>query len=167
MKIKLSTIIVFSFFVLHFGKNAYASILPNDDSLFSISIGCYNHAEMLGNGEKVICVENGVLSVLKFEIFTHKETILFRKNLDLASVNLIRDIRLDTLCEYYFNYCVMPSSGDEYHVLINSIAGKKEIYLHHYYHQQVERLIVELDKHLPKELRMKYLNIDNEQSCDN
>ena len=72
---------------------------------------------------------------------------------------------LDSLKDYYFNNCVMITSGDEYFLDFESNSTQKSISLHHYYLKQLDDIIQIINSNLPKEYRFQYLAKDTKQDC--
>lgn len=98
-------------------------------------------------------------------MFSDEDTLLFSKKIDKNSLEQIKNIRLDSLQDFYFNYCIMATSGNEYFVSTTVDTITKKISLHHYYNSQIERLINELNKHVPYTLKHNYLTKDTQQDC--
>jgi len=98
-------------------------------------------------------------------MFSDKDTILLSKKIDTNSIEQIKNIRLESLKDFYFNYCIMATSGNEYFISTTIDTVNKKISLHHYYDKQIERLINELNKNIPDDLKLDYLTNDTKQNC--
>jgi hypothetical protein len=72
---------------------------------------------------------------------------------------------MDSLKDYYFNYCVMITSGDEYFLNFTNSSTKKSISLHHYYLKQLEEIIQLINTNLPKKYQFQYLTSGERQDC--
>jgi hypothetical protein len=98
-------------------------------------------------------------------MFSDKDTTFFAKKVDANSINRIKNIHLDTLKDFYFNRCIMTTSGNEYVVSTTIATVTKTIQLHHYYDKQIEILINELNKQIADSLKIDYLTNDTKQDC--
>lgn len=136
------------------------------ESDFSLSITSYNHAEEIFNGIMTYTLKNDTLKIHRSFMFSDKDTLLFSKKIDNKSINRIQNIRLDSLKDLYFNYCVMTTSGNEYYISTTIEDRNKTISLHHYYNEQIERLINELNYSIPAKLKLVYLTKDTKQDCE-
>lgn len=72
---------------------------------------------------------------------------------------------LDSLKDFYFNECIMPTSGTEYFLTLNLGQQTKKISLHSYYIGQVQNLIDRMNSYLPKEYQCHYESKNNKQDC--
>lgn len=133
---------------------------------FTLILTTYNHAERLFKGITTFELADHSLKVRRRHMFSDKDTLLFFKKLDNNSIARIKNIRLDSLQDFYFNYCIVATSGNEYFVLTTKDTMAKEISLHHYYNPQIESLINELNKHVPSNLKHNYLEKDTKQDCE-
>jgi len=77
----------------------------------------------------------------------------------------IRSLALNTLQEYYFNNCVMITSGNEYRISITDGMTSKRIRLHHYYLKQIEQLVAIINNQSPEKYRIHYLTESTKQDC--
>lgn len=93
---------------------------------------------------------------------------LYSKTLSKTSrlLTSIKKIRLDSLKNFYFNQCVMITSGDEYYLDFTNDLLTKKIHLHHYYLEQIDEIVKLLNNNLPKKHRFSYVSRDIEQDCD-
>jgi hypothetical protein len=168
--ISMKTIIFVTIFFLTCGvfsccRNTIPSEPINGNSNFSISISAYNHAEQIFNGKTIYKLTTDTLTIHKSFLYSDKDSILFTRKLDLNAIERIKKIRLDSLESYYYNSCVMATSGDEYLISATMDSVNMEISLHHYYHEQIEKLINELNKNIPDSIKLDYLKKNTKQDC--
>jgi hypothetical protein len=74
-------------------------------------------------------------------------------------------MQLDSLKDTYFNGCVVPTSGTVFLISMETDTLSKRIFLHHYYHKQIEQLIIELNKEIPDEYKIDFMPSDTKQDC--
>lgn len=144
-------------------SNLKESSKPNSN--FSLSISTYNHSEQIFDGITTYNLSKDTLTIHKTFMFSDNDTLLFSKKLDKNSLEEIEKIGLDSLKNFYFNYCIMPTSGNEYFISKTIDTVTKKISLHHYYNEQIERLVNELNKNIPIKLQLNYLKRDTKQDC--
>jgi hypothetical protein len=80
-------------------------------------------------------------------------------------ISALNKIEVDSLKDYYFNYCIIMTSGDEYSLDFIKNSTKKSINLHHYYLKQLDDVIQLINSNLPSKYRFQYLNKDEKQDC--
>jgi hypothetical protein len=148
------------------GQNNAENKSVKTESKFSLTISTYNHAEQIFNGTLTYKLTKNILTISRRTMFSDKDTILLTKPVDANSIDQIQNIRLDSLKDFYFNNCIMATSGNEYFVSTTNDPVKKTIHLHHYYDRQIEMLINELNKHIPDNLRINYLTSETKQDCE-
>jgi hypothetical protein len=148
-----------------FSQNNVLNEPINSTSKFSLSISTFNHAEQIYNGITTYELTNDSLIIRKNFLNSEKESILLTKKIDNNSLKKIKNIHLDNLKNFYFNYCTMPTSGTEYFITISTETYNNKITLHHFYEKQVERLINELNELIPDNLKLQYLTIETKQDC--
>ena len=148
-----------------FGQDNVLKEPTNSLSKFSLSISTFNHAEQIYNGVTTYDLTNDSLIIRKNFLNSEKETILLSKKIDSNSINEIKNIHLDNLKNFYFNYCIMTTSGTEYFITISTETYNNKISLHHYYEKQIEILINELNKLIPDNLKLQYLTKEIKQDC--
>lgn len=151
--------------VLVFFGGFYSPPLHNK-SFFSLSITTYNHAEQLFDGILIFKLKETHLTVSRTYMFSNKTTELFSKTVSTDFKNEIKNVPLTDLREYYFNSCVLPTSGNEYFISTKTDAATKSITLHHYYLPQIDTLVTKLNTQLPDSLQIHYLSSNTEQNCD-
>jgi hypothetical protein len=134
---------------------------------FVLSISLYNHAELLFKGTTIYNISGNQLKVSNQQLFDSLDKVIYSKQLSKSEIANIKFSleKLDTLNELYMNYCVMPTSGEEFSMRyeINTIA--KVISLHQYYLEQIKDLIDSININLPKKYKMRYLTKENKQDC--
>ncbi len=143
-------------------SNEHSKKYPSN---FSIVLSTYNHAELLFEGITSYKINHNILTVSNKSTLSQKDTVLYVENLSANQIIDIELIRLDTLSEMYNNNCVMPTSGSEFEISILKDGKTENINLHHYYHKQVEQLIIELNKLLPEIYTIQYLTNNTKQDC--
>jgi len=156
------TILILTYGLFACGQDTVSN---KSKSNFSLSISTYNHAEQIYNGITTYNLTNDTLTIRKTFMFSDKDTILLSKKIDTNSIEQIKNIRLESLKDFYFNYCIMATSGNEYFISTTIDTVNKKISLHHYYDKQIERLINELNKNIPDDLKLDYLTNDTKQNC--
>ncbi len=134
---------------------------------FKITIGTYNHAERVFGGTMYYNISDSLLQVLNIPLFDTVVKVVFSKSLSDGEETMIKtSVRnLDSLKDFYFNYCIMPTSGDEFSVRFENDSGPKSIWLHHYYLEQIKELVESMNVNLPKEYKIKYLRKGTKQDC--
>ncbi len=137
-----------------------------DSSRFVLTFSCYNHAELVYTGSMTYRLTNDYLGISRKNMFDKESIPLYSTNIRKAVSDSIGLLRLDTLPNYYHNFCIMPTSGNEYFISLEK--GKKEsrIHLHSYYHPQIEKLIGIMNTVIPEEYRIQYMDKGNKQDCN-
>jgi hypothetical protein len=158
MKI-VGTIIFFLYWSATFGQKQLDK--------FSISFSTFNHAERIFDGTTTYLLTETSIKVKKTYFGdTTSKTIYSKKIKNSQSLILtLSKIEIDTLKDYYFNYCIMITSGDEYFLDFRHNSKKKSISLHHYYLTQLEDIIQIINSNLPNKYRFQYLTKDEKQDC--
>ena len=134
-------------------------------SKFSLSISTYNHAEQMFNGVTTYNLTDSLLTVRESSMWSELDTLLFSKKLNDNSIYQIESIQLDSLKDFYFNNCIMATSGNEYFISKTVDTITQKISLHHYYEPQIEKLFEQINKHVPDKLKHDYLAKDTQQDC--
>jgi hypothetical protein len=158
MKI-IGTITFFIYWSVSFGQNQIDK--------FSISFSTFNHAERIFAGTTTYLLTETSIKVKKTYLGeTSSKTIYSKKIKNRQSLILtLAKIDIDTLKDYYFNYCIMITSGDEYFLNFTHNSQKKSIRLHHYYLTQLDDIIQIINSNLPNKYRFQYLSKDVKQDC--
>ena len=147
----------------------YSSVSLGQDSTadFELTFTTFNHAERIHDGTTTYVLTESTLKVMKTYLFDPKSKTVFSKSIRRGEklVLNINNVRLDSLEDFYYNFCIMGTSGNEYFLDLKNVAGKKSISLHHYYLKQLEDLILLMNEYLPNRHRIHYLSKDTEQGC--
>ena len=159
------TIFILTCGLLAFGQDNAAKRPKESKSKFSLSISTYNHAEQMFNGVTTYNLTDSLLTVRESSMCSELDTLLFSKKLDDNSIYQIESIQLDSLKDFYFNYCIMATSGNEYFISKTVDTITQKISLHHYYEPQIEKLFEQINKHVPDKLKHDYLAKDTQQDC--
>jgi hypothetical protein len=169
---KISGVLILLFFVsVAFGQSqSDKDNFVSKDSVnkFSISFSTFNHAERIFNGTTRYLLTESTIKVTKTFFGDSKSKIIYSKTIPKAQslIETINKIGLDSLKEYYFNNCIMITSGDEYFLDFVNGSTKKSISLHHYYLKQLDDIIQIINSHLPKKYQFQYLPNYTKQDCD-
>ena len=145
------------------GKKSNIESIPK----LKIAFTTYNHAERIFNGVTTYILTDSLIEVKK-KYFGDKKSKVVYSNIISNLQQLMSEfkkIRLDSLAEYYYNECVMITSGDEY--CFDFICGstKKSTSLHHYYLKEVEEVVKLINSTLPDKYQFHYVPKDTEQDC--
>jgi len=169
MKILAVTIFIFSV-TLVLGQNQL--IIDNIDSKvsinkFEVSLSTFNHAERFYNGTTTYLLTESSIKVTKIFFGNPKSNIVYENSIPKTQmlISKINNIELDSLHEFYFNNCVMITSGNEYFLDFVNNKSKKSISLHHYYLKQLDDIIQLINSNLPKKYQFQYLTKDTKQDC--
>jgi len=134
---------------------------------FRLTFTTFNHAERIFNGTTSYVLTNFSIKIRKtFFGETKGKTVYskrFPKTQQLFS-NISR-MELDSLKDFYFNYCIMPASGDQYFLNYSDNLTTKKISLHHYYLKQLDEVIQIINSNVPKKYRFQYLTTETKQDC--
>jgi len=165
----------FRFILLYFLPfSVLGQLTPKSDSskynpttsTFSLTFSMFNHAEWLMEGQTACELTDKQIRILNTSFGDKKGKEIFSKKLDGRNfIDTILKLRLDTLKDYYTNWCVMTTSGDEYFLNVSSSKVKKQISLHHYYLKQLDDIIQLINANLPKKHQFRYLTKDEKQDC--
>lgn len=133
---------------------------------FSFSFSTFNHAERIFDGTTIYHLNNRQLTVKKRFFLSAIDTILFSRKVTSRFLAQLKVIQLDTLKDFYMNWCVMPTSGNEYFISTDRSGITKTIWLHHYYLKEIDNLATVINKVVPKQYKIRYLNDDPDNYCD-
>ena len=165
---KIAYLIIILNLVLSNSNQALAISKPKPSdkrSFYSLTLRKYNHDELI-NGELTFKLNNDRFTIAKNQLINQNDNLLYSKKIRESLIDQLKSIKLDTLQNYYFNRCVLATSGTEFFISISKDTIKKDIYLHHYYNQQIEQLISNLNKLIPDKYKIKYMSPDTKQDCD-
>ena len=122
---------------------------------------------MLFEGASTFTVTKKSIKVYSWYFGGKKAKRVYTKHLSSQAkadlLNLISSI--DTLQKFYFNYCVIATSGNETTVSIKSGTHSKMITLHHYYLKPIAELVERINIELPKKYKIHYLSRNTKQDC--
>lgn len=137
------------------------------DSAFKISFTTFNHAQRLYNGITTYILTASSIKVKKvFLGDTTSKTVFARRIGNKHNLIATFDkLRLDSIEDYYFNYCVMITSGNEYFLTFENRTTKRRVSLHHYYLKQFDDIVQIINANLPRKYRCQYLTKDTKQDC--
>jgi hypothetical protein len=151
-----------------------AQLAPKSDSskyspttsTFSLTFSMFNHAERLMEGQTTYELTDTQLRISNTSFGEKKGKEIFSKKIANNRLShTIQKLRLDTLKDFYTNWCVMTTSGNEYCLKFSSPQLTKKISLHHYYLKQLDDIIQFINANLPKRHQFQYLTKDQKQDC--
>ncbi|WP_123985335.1 hypothetical protein [Taibaiella soli] len=158
--------------MLAFLGTLYASIASGQTNVakpgaFRISLTTYNHAAYIFEGATTYSLTDSSIQIAKKGLSdTAIKTVYLRplenRESTIASINRIP---MDTLKDYYCNYCIMITSGNEYFLSFEHNSKQKRIDLHHYYLPQLDEIIEIINSNLPAEYQIRYLDKNTIQDC--
>ena len=148
---------------VHAQKINWASDNPGT---YHLTFATFNHAQMIYDGTIAFTFHKRQLTIHKQFFLSAKDTLLFTRDVTSHFLGQLKGIRLDTLKDFYMNWCVMPISGNEYSVSTNNSGITKKNWLHHYYLKEIDKLITVINKVVPKQYKIRYLNDDPDNYCD-
>lgn len=165
MSIFYHAFLLFLFLTCSLSSNCQNRKQLYSDEKYTLIFGTFNHAEYLGRGNMLYKITDSSLSIINIPALSQKDTVIFIKAIGRNSLESIKSVRLDRLREFYYNDYVMGLSGNEYRIEITRGEKIKEISMHHYYHPKIELLVERLNKLLPDEYKINYLDKDTKQKC--
>ena len=163
---KLFILILYS--NLSFGQNNIHRKQADSSYLkFSLTFSAFNHAEMIFDGETTYKMTNTSIEVINTSFGDKKGKVIFRQRFpDSLTFSLaVKNVGLDSVEDFYYNYCVMVTSGNEYFLRFKTAKIKKEIDLHHYYLKQVDDIVNIMNSKLPIKYKIHYLTKETKQDC--
>ncbi len=137
----------------------------NADS-FSLSFSTFNHAERIFDGTTTYHLNNRQLTVKKRFFLSAIDTILLTRKVTARFLAQLKGIQLDTLKDFYMNWCVMATSGNEYFISTGRSGITKTIWLHHYYLKEIDNLATVINKVVPRKYKIRYLDDEPDNYCD-
>ena len=144
-----------------------ASAFGQDSSAFKLTLTTFNHAERIFDGTTTFILTPSSLTVTKTYLENQTKTVYSKKISDKAkNIKKVKAVDLQSLKDLYFNYCVLPTSGDEYFLQVTNNSNKRQISLHHYYLPALNDIIAFLNDELPKRHQFHYLGKDTKQDCN-
>ena len=169
MKSTLRVILLFIFLACGLVSNAQTHKRPRPhvkkEGKYELTLSTYNHAEYLGTGDMLYKITDSSLTIINTPALSQQDTVIFSKIIEKDSIKPIKAVRLDGLRELYYNDLVMLTSGSEYYIEVTRGKKTKEIHLHHYYQPQIAKLIRRMNKLLPDQYKILYMDKNNRQKC--
>jgi hypothetical protein len=159
---KTITICLLAFLVYGLSQNSH---LFSKNTDFSLIFSTFNHSELIFKGQMIYKLKNDSFTIIRRTIFEDSDSLVFSKTIEKNLVTQIMAINLDTLQNYYFNKCILSTSGTEYEVSIRADTVSKTIYLHHFYHKEIDRLIVVINKIAPNKYKIDNIARNTKQNC--
>ena len=149
------------------GLNLFGQKSTSKISTFRLSFSFYNHAERIFNGTTIYLLTESSIKVKKLYWAQDKSKIIYSKKFKNSDslLNDILRIKLDSLKDFYVNWCVMPTSGNEYYLEFKNDSTSLETHLHHYYLRQINDIAKIINSNLPKKYRLIYLLENTDQGC--
>ena len=133
-----------------------------------LTLTTFNHAAYIRDGVTTYHLTDSSLDVTVRYFGAKEPKLVYQKKLspsDSANSPIAAALGLDSLKDFYMNYCIMPTSGTEYSLTIKTGDRTKKIGLHHYYLEQIQNLIDRLNSYLPKEYQCQSVSKTNKQDC--
>jgi len=164
---KYSTFLIFLIYsTFSFGQNDSTSVQSNTSySKFTLTFSTFNHAYWILNGTTTYKLTNTSIEVTNTSFGDKKGKVIFRKTFRDSLVSDINNIGLDSIEDFYFNYCVMVTSGNEYFISFKTAKMTKKVDLHHYYLKQVADMVNIINSQLPDKHKIHYLTRNTKQDC--
>lgn len=155
----LAILVIFSF------ENKSNEVSRQRDGVFSLRLTTYNHADRIHEGTWAYEFEDDTLVVRRYPLFSIRDSIMYSTMVEDSWAEDLKSLKLDTLKDFYFNHCVMVTSGNEYQVTMKRDDIMKKIDLHYYYHVQIEALVEAINRNIPARYSVRYLPKETEQDC--
>jgi hypothetical protein len=147
-----------------FGQNSSIELKSPE---FSFSLTTYNHAARIYDGVTTYELTNSFIKVSKTYLFDSMSKTVYLKRITKNDriLSAINRTRLDLLEDFYFNYCILATSGNEYFVNFVCDSTDLHISIHHYYIGQIDDIVQIINSKVPKKYRLHYLERDTKQDC--
>jgi hypothetical protein len=164
MKLFGIIILIFYSFVIFGQTNTSRDSSNTSAATFSLSFSTFNHAEW---DVTTYLLTDRSIKVMNRTLGKKSDRTIFSKNLSPSwnPTLIIDNLRLGSLNDFYFNYCVLTTSGNEYFLDVKANSIKKHISLHHYYLKQLDDIIQLINSQLPKKYQYRYLSKNEKQDC--
>ena len=145
----------------------FVSFGQDSTTAFTLTFRTFNHAERIFNGTTSYMLTNSSIKVTKTFFGETKSKTVYSKKLSKAQklFSNISRLHLDTLKDFYFNYCTTPLSGQEYFLSYSDNLTSKKISLHHYYLKQLDDIIQIINSNIPEKFQFQYLTKETKQDC--
>jgi hypothetical protein len=127
----------------------------------------YNHAERIYDGVTTYTLKDSLIELRKQYLGDKKSKLIYSNTISNLNELLLefKKVRLDSLDTYYFNKCIMTTSGDEYFFDFKYEPTKKSISLHAYYIKEIAEAVKLINSTLPEKYQFRYASEDNKQNC--
>ena len=139
----------------------------NNNAGFKLVFTKGNHAEFWALGmNSIYILTDTSLTFRRQRQDPKSDSVIMIQASSKYILDQIKSIKWYDLKEYYFNECVMTTSGDEYYLSVTSDSVVKKINLHYYYLEEFDQLTNCLNKLLPDNYKIYYLTSDTKQDCN-
>ncbi len=133
---------------------------------YRLSFSTYNYEEGVNSLIYSYSLKGNELSVLVvLRGADSRSEGQYTATLTPQSIARLQAIKLDGLENEYVNRCVPTGQGRECALMAGYGNEVKEIQLHHYYKEEIAQLVAELNKSLPVEYQITYVDADTKQDC--
>ena len=146
-------------------KGKKDQLRPNHQ--LKVAFTMYNHAERIFNGITTYVLTDSLIEVKKQYLGDKKSKVVYTNIISNLTQLLseFKKVNLDSLENYYFNDCVMITSGDEYYFDFVCGSTRKSVSLHHYYVNEVAEVVKIINSTLPDKYQFRYVSKDTQQGC--
>lgn len=150
-----------------FGQTHTINKQKKSSYTFYLSLSTFNHTELLFHGVTIYKLTNKFIKVINIPFGEKKGKVIFYKSFSDSqdSSAIINNFGLDSLEDFYYNYCVVATSGDEYTLNYQGYSKKKSIDLHCYYLKQIDDIVNLINSYLPFSYQINYVKKDEKQNC--
>ncbi len=162
---KIFTSVIFSLFVFaSYGQN---QLSKDSVTTFKLTFSAYNSGEAIFNGTATYELTEDSVKVKKRYWGDSSSKVVYAVPVPAETdiVSAIYRIGLDSLKNGYINFCVLPTSGNKYTLVLINTSGRKQIYLHHYYLKQIDDVVLLINSYLPESYQLRYLEKETKQDC--
>lgn len=145
-----------------------SAAIAQDSTSFRLILITFNHAEQIYKGSTTYLLTSSSIKVTNTPFLdSNKSKLVYYNKFSKPGevVETINKLTIDSLQEVYYNYCIMPTSGNEYILEYLSHSKSKQITLHHYYLKQLHDIVEVINSHLPRKYQIQYLQKDTKQDC--
>ncbi|KOS06776.1 hypothetical protein AM493_12640 [Flavobacterium akiainvivens] len=156
---KKALIIVCAGLFLGFGKPGKAE--------FYFALSTYKHSEGLDQTVYDYRLDGNKLTVTSHWLYADSAfERLYAETISPAAIAKLKSVNLDALGDEYINNCISATEGAEYKITTGYHNDTKSVYLYHYYKEEIEKLVAELNKLVPEKNKIDYVGADTEQDCN-
>jgi len=149
------------------GRTSYGGV-SDTVKKFEMRLTTFNHAEWLSKGKTTYVLTDSSITITNTAFGEKKEKVVFSRAFRAVGPmpgDIVQNYGLDTLKDFYFNRCIMITSGNEYFLDVVGDRMEKHISLHHYYLKKLDEVIQLINSYLPQRLQCRYLSEKTEQDC--